>query len=286
MNFRPFFSDNPWWGKILGGFFGFLTAGPAGALFGILIGNFFDKGLVHQAQNPLWTYHHINNKSVQSIFFEATFAIMGYVAKADGRISEKAIQMATQLMDEMSLNPAQRTMAKEFFRQGKTPHYDTGKLLTILQRSCHGNPELLKLFMEIQYKVAQASGFSKGKIVALDIVFSQLGFAPLRDQPRFYQESNFHWSYSSSQSNRNYNNYSSQPPPRPQSSLAAAYAILEVTPDATRQEIKCAYRKLMSRNHPDKLIAQGLPEAMIKIANDKTQKITKAYEEICRSKGW
>ncbi len=50
--------------------------------------------------------------------------------------------------------------------------------------------------------------------------------------------------------------------------------------------MKRAYRRLISRNHPDKLIAQGLPEEMIKIANDKTQKITKAYEQICTSKGW
>ncbi len=55
---------------------------------------------------------------------------------------------------------------------------------------------------------------------------------------------------------------------------------------ASKQEVKKAYRRLLSRNHPDKLIAQGLPEAMIKVANEKTQKIMKAYELICRSKGW
>ena len=42
----------------------------------------------------------------------------------------------------------------------------------------------------------------------------------------------------------------------------------------------------MSRNHPDKLISKGLPEEMIKIANEKTQNIRKAYEQICTSKGW
>ena len=42
----------------------------------------------------------------------------------------------------------------------------------------------------------------------------------------------------------------------------------------------------MSQNHPDKLIAQGLPEEMIKMATDKTQKIQKAYEQIKKHKGF
>ena len=68
--------------------------------------------------------------------------------------------------------------------------------------------------------------------------------------------------------------------------LDHAYAILEVSPTSSKQDVKRAYRRLMSKNHPDKLIAKGLPESMIKIANEKTQAISKAYEQICESKGW
>ena len=68
--------------------------------------------------------------------------------------------------------------------------------------------------------------------------------------------------------------------------LDHAYALIEVNPKSSKQEVKKAYRRLISRNHPDKLIAQGLPEEMIKIANEKTQKIMKAYELICKTKGW
>jgi DnaJ like chaperone protein len=45
-------------------------------------------------------------------------------------------------------------------------------------------------------------------------------------------------------------------------------------------ELKKAYRKLMNQNHPDKLVAKGLPEEMLDIATQKTQGIKAAYELI------
>jgi DnaJ like chaperone protein len=61
---------------------------------------------------------------------------------------------------------------------------------------------------------------------------------------------------------------------------------MEISPDSSKQEVKQAYRRLLSRHHPDKLIAKGVSEEKIKWANDKTQKIVKAYELICKTKGW
>ncbi|STX52008.1 DNA binding protein DnaJ, heat shock protein [Legionella busanensis] len=296
MNFRHFFTTHAWWGKILGGFFGYLIAGATGALFGILIGNLFDRGLVSHFSRPHWTYYDEKRKSVQKIFFQATFTVMGYVAKADGRVSENEIQMARQLMDEMRLGKEQQILAKRFFQQGKDSHFNLDTMLSTLRSVCRDNLELLKLFMDIQYRSAQVDGLTEKKVEVLDSVFIRLGFAPLRQQYRFYED--FHYrrntrsqssSHSSSrqqgssyQGNRNYNYQTASPP----NSLAQAYALLEISQSATKQEVKRAYRRLISKNHPDKLIAQGLPEEMIKMANDKTQKITKAYEQICTSKGW
>ena len=67
-------------------------------------------------------------------------------------------------------------------------------------------------------------------------------------------------------------------------SLADAYKLLGVTKNSTKAEIKKSYRRLMSQHHPDKLIAKGLPEEMIKIATEKTQDIRAAYEQIIQSK--
>lgn len=288
MNLREFFTTYTWWGKILGGFFGFLTAGAPGAVFGILIGNFFDKALTKMYSDPHWLYHTETQKNIQKAFFESTFAIMGYIAKADGRVSEQEVEMARQFMDEMRLNNEQKMLAKRLFNEGKTKEFNLNEVLNHLLSACRNNRELLKVFIDIQYKAALVDGLSTDKIKALNTVFIHLGFAPLQNQHRFYED------FGSStyeepkprqrQSSSSYQKQSYQQ--RPQSTLAQAYALLEIEPTANKQEVKSAYRRLISRNHPDKLISQGLPPEMIKLANDKTQKIVKAYEVICENKGW
>jgi DnaJ like chaperone protein len=62
--------------------------------------------------------------------------------------------------------------------------------------------------------------------------------------------------------------------------LDNAYDVLGVSASATDAVVKKAYRRLMSQHHPDKLVAKGLPEEMMIIATEKTQKIRKAYETI------
>ena len=283
MGSRQFFTGNTWWGKVLGAFLGFLMAGPAGALFGILIGNLFDKGLATHFARPHWSYHAEKRKAVQKTFFEATFSVMGHLAKVDGRVSKQAIQMAQTLMDEMALSHAQETAAKNYFNEGKSDGFNLKHTITTLKKISYDNPELLKLFIDIQYRAAKIDGLSTKKQQILNTILHLLGFAPLREQYRFYED---FANYSRHQGT----NYQSSDRQRhhqaPRSSLDHAYGILGVSSATSKQDVKRAYQRLMSRNHPDKLIAKGLPEEMIKIANEKTQKIRKAYEEICTSKGW
>ena len=66
----------------------------------------------------------------------------------------------------------------------------------------------------------------------------------------------------------------------PQSTLKAAYQVLGVAETASDAEVKKAYRRLMNQHHPDKLVAKGLPEEMMKLATEKTQEIKNAYEQI------
>lgn len=295
MNWRQFFTSNQWWGKLLGAFFGYLIGGPAGAFFGIIVGNIFDRGIFSHFTRPDWHYHAEKRQAVQKKFFDATFLVMGYLAKADGRVSEQEIRVAEALMNDLRLNHAQKNCAKQLFSQGKANNFNLIQTVSELKIACHDNPDLLRLFMDIQYRVAQTDGLTELKIKALDQVFQAMGFAPIRQQYRFYedffyqraqqQQSSSQGGYSQQNnrsSNQNYQRY--QQPPH--SSLALAYALLDISSNASKQEVKTAYRRLISRNHPDKLIAQGLPEEMIKIANEKTQKIRKAYEQICASKGW
>jgi DnaJ like chaperone protein len=68
-------------------------------------------------------------------------------------------------------------------------------------------------------------------------------------------------------------------------SLSECYAELEVDANISDPELIKAYRRQMSRHHPDKLVANGLPESMAQMAKEKTQRIQEAYESIRAARG-
>ena len=67
--------------------------------------------------------------------------------------------------------------------------------------------------------------------------------------------------------------------------VAQAYEVLGVPTSATDGEVTKAYRRLMNQNHPDKLHAKGLPESMMKVAEEKTRQIRAAYEVLRDARG-
>ena len=74
--------------------------------------------------------------------------------------------------------------------------------------------------------------------------------------------------------------------PSPRHELADAYAALGLTPQATDAQVKQAYRRLMSQNHPDKLAAKGLPESMRAMAEQRAREISVAYAQIKVARGF
>ena len=63
------------------------------------------------------------------------------------------------------------------------------------------------------------------------------------------------------------------------------FAVLGLHHDAENAEIKARYRQLARDNHPDKLMAEGLPEGVIAVANQKLARINAAYDDIAKSRG-
>lgn len=291
MNYREYFTRHTRFGKIIGAIFGFIMAGPIGALLGLFIGNFFDKGLNEHLTKPNWSYRTERREHVQQLFLQATFSVMGYIAKANGRITENIIQMAKQTMDEMGLNKAQKHAAQLFFNEGKHVSFNLNEILTELKTAAHDNPELLKLFIELQYRAALIDGLSNHKIDRLNKIFAYMGLAPIHTQARFYDDFFSRHAYQQrphTDYSYNYNSSSNEQAShsRYKGTLNEAYALLKITPLATQDEVKQTYRRLMSKHHPDKLMSKGASENEIKAANEKTQAIRRAYEQICENKGW
>ena len=65
--------------------------------------------------------------------------------------------------------------------------------------------------------------------------------------------------------------------------LEEAYKVLEITPEATNEEVRAAYRRLALKHHPDKVAALG--EDIHKAANEKFQRINDAKAKIYKARG-
>jgi DnaJ like chaperone protein len=259
-----------WFGTVVGGAFGFLLGGPLGAILGASVGHQFSKGLTGIEAGE--TLNPGDQHRVQTAFFTATFSVMGHIAKADGHVSPEEISLANRVMNEMALTSDMRVTAINLFQQGKQADFPLDDVLAQFYKECHRRTDLLRMFLEIQLQGAFADGtlaLSEEKLllhICSQLRISRFDYERLKIQLQAQQR------FQSSSS------YGQKMPTK--SSLQDAYGVLGLTPHASKVEVKKAYRRLMNQNHPDKLVAKGLPEEMMRLAKEKTQKISKAYQII------
>jgi DnaJ like chaperone protein len=258
-------------GLLIGAVLGFLVGGPLGAIVGAILGQSLTVGVSQGG----WSGH--DAARAQQVFFTATFSVMGHVAKADGVVSPSEIQAARNVMGHMNLDAAQQQAAVELFNRGKEPGFDLAGTLKSLREACRGRHDLLGMFLQIQLHAAMADGvMHPAEVELIRRICGALGISQyeldqymqfINAQQRFRRDAG------------------SRTPEARQDALAAAYQTLGVAATATDAEIKTAYRRLMKENHPDKLVARGLPENMIKLAQEKVQQINVAYDLIKSSRG-
>ncbi len=264
-----------WKGTFFGALVGFLISRSLwGAVVGAIIGQMFDQSGVFGAISP----GPAAGASVSDVFFRTTFELMGHVAKSDGRVSEAEIDAARRLMQELRLGPAEIAAAINCFRIGKSASYDAGFSVEQLREACGLRHDLKSAFIELQLRSALAgNGISPPARHILMRAAERLGLSGLefaRMEAGVRART------------RGYSNFGGRPasasPERP---LSECYAELEVSPQASDAEVTKAYRRQMSRHHPDKLVANGLPESMAEWAKEKTQRIQEAYESIRAARG-
>src|SRR5882757_6338417 len=266
-----------WTGKVVGGVLGMLTLGPFGAAVGLLLGHQFDEQTNDAGPDPRLGSGE-NLAAIGERFFRATFRVMGYLAKADGRVSEREIFAARGVMSELHLNPVQVRAAIDYFTAGKQPNFNPAEELTVLRQACQGRPELLRVFLEIQVRAALSGNNLEGPVRALIArVAARLGISNLEltqiETVLRIRTGSFHQSYTRSNNGGGVEQ------------LEQAYKVLETSAAASKAEIVKAYRRQLSRHHPDKLKANGLPDSMIEHAKQRTQQIIEAYELIRERRG-
>ena len=267
-----------WTGKVVGGSIGLMAFGPIGAAIGALVGHQFDNAVddSERLNGPEGAFTPIETAEQ---FFLSTFRVMGHLAKADGRVSEQEIAAARGVMTALRLDGHQVAAAINEFTRGKQTSFNVMDELRRLARACAGRPDLVRTFVEIQVRFCLAGNNLEGSVrkylnrVATTLGVSVLELAQIEAVLRIQRGGGF---------NREQR---TGPVPNPGQQLELAYKVLEVQSNASNDDVVKAYRRALSRHHPDKLKANGLPESMIEHAKERTQQIIEAYELIKERRG-
>ena len=258
------------------------------AFLGLLVGSFISFKLSGGLIGQLSGFGNVGGitgikTEKQSIFFKTAFSLMGTLAKADGRVSEQEIKHVENFMAQLNMSATHRKQAINYFKEGSKADFKIEPLLQKFNQVTAKSPNLKQMLMVYLTRVALADGqMHPNELNLLREIAPQLGYseqafeqfmAMLQGQDQF-AGGGYHQGGSAGTGG-----YTSA------SAIDSAYQAIGVSKDDSDAEIKKSYRRLVREYHPDKLMGQGLPEAMIKEATERSQEIQTAYDLIKKSRG-
>ncbi len=261
-------------GKVIGALVGlFLFRGhPFGLVLGGLIGHLWDIG----ALRPL------GMQRARGSFIGPLFALAGAIAKSDGRVSEQEIAATENLMTRMQMSPDQRASAIERFSAGKQAGFAVDQTIAELRAWAGGRRDLAFLLLDMLLDVVYAEGpLSPNKFMLVRKLCASLGVHD-RELAALAAMRGYAYSAYGAGSNAGAQGSYRQEAPR-QPPGKDPYAVLGVTRESHEREIKRAYRKLISQNHPDKL--GDVPDELKRRAEERAREINAAYERIREERG-
>lgn len=200
-------------------------------------------------------------------FARALFQSMGYLAKVDGRVTEDEIRAARSVMHRLGLGPAAVKNAIDWFNEGKEPAFSIVQTMRQLRRVDARAAEERTLFVRLVLEVSLAKSRLHQKeraaiwVMCTELEVGRVELAQLEAMIR--AQRGFRRSPAGDADAERVRN---------------AYTTLGVPQDSTNDDIKTAYRRLMNRNHPDKIASSNPDAAVLAESERRTREIRTAYE--------
>lgn len=251
----------------MGGAAGFAVGGPLGALVGAVAGHAIDRirddgddgneGPYQQSDARVGGSDSRNERARQTAFAIAVVVLGAKMAKADGQVTPDEIAAFREVFH---IPPAEAKQVGRLFNRARRDSSGFEPYARQVAKMFHTSPDVLEELLDGLFHIAKADGVAHpNEIEYLRAVSDIFGF----DDARFARIRAGHIGADA------------QDP----------YAILGVSRDDDDAHIKSAYRKLVIDNHPDKLVAQGMPQEFVDLATEKLATINAAYDRVSAERG-
>ncbi|MFO8002492.1 MAG: TerB family tellurite resistance protein [Marinilabilia sp.] len=237
-------------GSLIGFGIGWWVLGPIGGLIGMFLGGQAEEA----ATTAEGKTRHVSSGSARDGFVVSLLVLMAAVMKADGKVLQSELNYVKNYLRNL--------LGAEKAREALNVLRNLIKKDIPLADVCHQVRVNVQYDSRVQllhllFGVARADGhLSQVEINTIEHISRLLGIAP----PDYQAVLNMFYD-----------------------NLDSAYKILEISPSATDDEVKKAYRKMAVRFHPDKVSHLG-PEFQ-KSANEKFAKVNEAYNKIKKERG-
>ncbi len=239
------------WGKIIGGATGFAVGGPLGALVGAVAGHAVDRMRAGQTDEGG------ADQARETAFTIAVIALSAKMAKADGHVTRDEVEVFKRIFQ---VPPDEMKNVGRVFDLARKSASGFEPYARQIARMFQSTPAVLEELLDALFMIARADQvMHPAEVSFLKEISRIFGF----DDAAFERIRAGHSGADS----------------------ADPYAILGIPHDSSDDEARAAWRKLIRENHPDTLIAQGMPEDFIAVATEKMAVINAAWDQICEQRG-